>query len=116
MEKQLEYFKEFKWRLESSIGKEKTNLLISKAAFIISAGNNDFVVNYFNIPFRRQKYHKVSQYQQFLLQRVQQFVQGLINEGARNIGIAGVPPFGCFPIVITADSGNNAFQPRRCIE
>lgn len=75
MEKQLEYFKEYKRRLENSIGKEKTKLLISKAAFIISAGTNDFAVNYFNTPFRRQKYYNVSQYQQFLMQMVQQFIQ-----------------------------------------
>ncbi|CAN4087195.1 unnamed protein product [Withania somnifera] len=115
MQKQLEYFREYKRRVEKLIGKEKTKLLISKAAFIISAGTNDFAVNYFNTPFRRQIYHKVSEYQQFLLQLVQQFLQGLINEGARVVGIAGVPPFGCLPVVITIDSGN-AFQPRRCVE
>lgn len=38
-----------------------------------------------------------------------------MNEGARVIGVAGVPPFGCLPIVITIDSGD-ALQPRRCIE
>ncbi|XP_004248462.1 GDSL esterase/lipase At5g45960-like isoform X1 [Solanum lycopersicum] len=115
MEKQLEYFKEYKRKLENSIGKEKTKILISKAAFIISAGTNDFAVNYYNTPFRRQKYYNVSQYQQFLMQMVQQFIQGLMNEGARVIGVAGVPPFGCLPIVITIDSGD-ALQPRRCIE
>ncbi|KAF3664585.1 GDSL esterase/lipase [Capsicum annuum] len=75
MEKQMEYFKEYRRRIENSIGKEKTKLLISKAAFIISAGTNDFAVNYFNTPFRRQKYYKVSEYQQFLLQMVQQFIK-----------------------------------------
>ncbi|PHT35839.1 GDSL esterase/lipase [Capsicum baccatum] len=116
MEKQMEYFKEYKRRIENSIGKEKTKLLIRKAAFIISAGTNDFAVNYFNTPFRRQKYYKVSEYQQFLLQMVQQFIKDLMNEGARVIGVGGVPPFGCLPVVITIDSGINALQPRRCIE
>ncbi|MCD7453497.1 hypothetical protein HAX54_021122 [Datura stramonium] len=79
-------------------------------------GTNDFAVNYFNTPFRRQMYYKVSAYQQFLLQLVQQFIQGLMNEGARVIGIAGVPPFGCLPVVITIDSGD-ALPPRRqCVE
>lgn len=39
-----------------------------------------------------------------------------MNEGARVIGVGGVPPFGCLPVVITIDSGINALQPRRCIE
>ncbi|KAK4364119.1 hypothetical protein RND71_015477 [Anisodus tanguticus] len=115
MQKQLEYFKEYKRRLENSIGKEKTKLLINKAAFIISAGTNDFAVNYYNTPFRRQTYYKVSDYQKFLLQLVQQFLQGLMNEGARVIGVAGVPPFGCLPVVITVDS-DNVLQPRHCVE
>ncbi|XP_060202615.1 GDSL esterase/lipase At5g45960-like [Lycium barbarum] len=115
LQKQLEYFKEYKKRLENSIGKEKTKLLISKATFIISAGTNDFAVNYFNTPFRRKTFPNVSAYQQFLLQLVQQFVQGLMNEGARLIGIVGVPPLGCLPAVITIDSGD-ALQPRHCIE
>lgn len=38
-----------------------------------------------------------------------------MNEGARVIGVVGVPPFGCLPLVITIDSGH-ALPPRRCIE
>ncbi|XP_019255145.1 PREDICTED: GDSL esterase/lipase At5g45960-like [Nicotiana attenuata] len=114
LEKQLEYFKEYKKRLENAIGKEKTKLIISKATFIISAGTNDFVVNYYNTPYRRHTY-KVSAYQQFLLQLLQQFVQGLMNEGARTIAVAGVPPFGCLPLIITINSGS-ALQPRQCVE
>nr|XP_009784174.1 PREDICTED: uncharacterized protein LOC104232621 [Nicotiana sylvestris] len=114
LQKQLEYFREYKRRLENAIGKEKTKLLISKATFIISAGTNDFVVNYYNTPYRRQTY-KISAYQQFLLQLLQQFVQGLMNEGARTIAVARVPPFGCLPVVITINSGS-ALQPRQCVE
>ncbi|EYU43359.1 hypothetical protein MIMGU_mgv1a019367mg, partial [Erythranthe guttata] len=72
--KQLEYFKDYKRKLETAIGKERTKTLISMAAFIVSAGTNDFVVNYFGTPFRSRNYD-IATYQQFLLQNVQQFIQ-----------------------------------------
>jgi hypothetical protein len=72
--KQLEYFKEYKRRLESAIGTKKTENHINKALFIVSAGTNDFVINYFTLPIRRKTY-SVSGYQQFILQTATQFLQ-----------------------------------------
>ncbi|KAJ8545470.1 hypothetical protein K7X08_018053 [Anisodus acutangulus] len=112
---QLEYFKEYKMRLVNEIGEERTKLLISKASFMISAGTNDFVINYFNTQFRRQ-FYTVSAYQQFLLQHTQKFLQDLMAEGARLIGIVGLPPFGCLPVVITMNTAGNPLLPRQCID
>ncbi|KAL5575329.1 hypothetical protein UlMin_017028 [Ulmus minor] len=111
---QLEYFKEYKKRVERVIGKQKTEEHIKKAIFFISAGTNDFVVNYFTIPIRRNSY-SVSTYQLFLIQHVKQFLQGLWAEGARRIGMAGLPSMGCLPVVITLNS-TNSFRQRGCIE
>jgi uncharacterized membrane-anchored protein YitT (DUF2179 family) len=72
--KQLEYFKEYKRRLESAIGTKETENHINKALFIVSAGTNDFVINYFTLPIRRKTY-SVSGYQQFILQTATQFLQ-----------------------------------------
>ncbi|XP_011086020.1 GDSL esterase/lipase At5g45960-like [Sesamum indicum] len=112
VQRQLEYFKEYKAKLEAAIGKERTKTLISKAAFLISAGTNDIVLNYFATPFRRQTYN-ITSYQQFLLEHVKQFIQGLREEGAKVIGLVGLPPIGCLPIVITVTSGE-AEGERRC--
>ncbi len=71
---QVEYFKEYKKRLESAIGKKTTENHIKKALFIISAGTNDFVVNYFTLPVRRKTF-SVSAYQQFILHKTLQLVQ-----------------------------------------
>lgn len=43
------------------------------------------------------------------------FVQDLLAEGAKKIAIAGVPPMGCLPMMITMHSPN-AFLQRDCIE
>ncbi|CAI9756450.1 unnamed protein product [Fraxinus pennsylvanica] len=114
VQKQLEYFKEYKIKLVNSIGEERTKSLINNAAFLISAGTNDFVVNYYGIPYRRKIYN-ITGYQQFILQHQKQFIQGLINEGARLIALVGLPPMGCLPIVITLTSGVT-FTRRACFE
>ncbi|XP_031091978.1 GDSL esterase/lipase At5g45960-like [Ipomoea triloba] len=114
MEQQLQYFREYRARIAGAIGEENTKLLISKAAFLISAGTNDLVVNYYGTPFRRQNF-TVSQYQHFLLQLTHDFIQELIKEGAQLIGIVGLPPIGCLPIVITTFSGR-PFSGRQCLD
>ncbi|KAL2475277.1 GDSL esterase/lipase [Abeliophyllum distichum] len=114
MQKQLEYFQDYKTKLENSIGEEKTKSLISNAAFFISAGSNDFMINYFGTTFRRQTY-TLSNYEQLLLQNIQEFIQTLIDKGARLIGLVGLPPLGCSPAVISLNPGS-AFGPRQCNE
>lgn len=74
MPKQMEYFREYKNRLELAIGKQRAQTLINKAGVVISAGTNDFIVNYFGTPIRRQSY-TVSSYQLFLLQTLQHFIK-----------------------------------------
>lgn len=37
-------------------------------------------------------------------------------EGARKIAFVGLPPMGCLPIMITLNSGNNAFLERSCVD
>lgn len=74
IKKQVEYFKEYKARIEVAVGKERTENLIKNAVYVTSAGTNDYVVNYFGTPIRRQSY-SISSYQQLLIQHIQQFIQ-----------------------------------------
>nr|DAD22737.1 TPA_asm: hypothetical protein HUJ06_024200 [Nelumbo nucifera] len=111
--KQLEYFKEYKIMLENAIGKEKTEYHIQKSAVLISAGTNDFVLNYFLVPIRRRQY-SIEDYQQFLLQNLRQLIQSLLELGIRRIAVTGLPPLGCLPFVITLNS--HAFAEQGCIE
>lgn len=41
--------------------------------------------------------------------------QDLMNEGARKIGVVGVPPIGCLPGIITLNS-KDPISDRQCIE
>lgn len=74
LQKQLEYFREYKAKLVAAIGKERTETLISKAVYLISAATNDVVINYLGTPFRRANY-TITAYQDFVLQNIEQFIQ-----------------------------------------
>ncbi|KZV58739.1 GDSL esterase/lipase-like [Dorcoceras hygrometricum] len=115
LQMQLDNFKAYKTRMESSIGKEGAKALISNALFLSSVGTNDFMVNYYGLPIRRLAYTTISAYQKFILHNVQLFIQGLVELGARKIAVVGLPPIGCVPVVITLNSGN-ALTQRGCIE
>ncbi|XP_057497710.1 GDSL esterase/lipase At5g45960-like isoform X1 [Actinidia eriantha] len=114
LSRQLECFQEYRKRMEVLIGKEKTVNLIKKSVYLVSAGTNDFVVNYFNMPIR-SKFYRLPDYMDFLMHNVQQFLQDLMDQGARRIGVVGLPPMGCLPIVITLNS-DKAVQQRSCID
>ncbi|KAF3541885.1 hypothetical protein F2Q69_00023845 [Brassica cretica] len=87
---------------------------IKEAIFCVSAGTNDFVINYFTIPIRRKSF-TIEAYQHFVTYNLKQFIQDLWHEGARIITVAGLPPIGCLPIVITVFSGEPLTN-RRCID
>lgn len=78
IEKQLEYLRECRKRLEDALGKRRIENHVKNAAFFISAGTNDFVLNYFAIPARRKSY-SILAYQQFLIQHVREFIQVCFN-------------------------------------
>ena len=53
---QLEMFKQYIITLKENIGEEATMNIITKGVFLVSAGSNDFLVNYFTFPIRRVEY------------------------------------------------------------
>ncbi|XP_027111852.1 GDSL esterase/lipase At5g45960 [Coffea arabica] len=114
LSKQLEYFKEYQLKVAAAIGQEKTGELIRNAMFLVSAGTNDFVVNYFTMPIRRKAY-TISGYTDFCLQNVQHFLQDLWDVGARRIGVVGLPPMGCLPVVITIYA-DHPLTSRGCVD
>ncbi|XP_047312156.1 GDSL esterase/lipase At5g45960-like [Impatiens glandulifera] len=115
MEKQLEYLREYKGRIEKVIGKKETQDLIGNAIFVISCGTNDFVVNYFGFPIR-QKYFSLDSYQQFLIQQLHLFLKELWLAGAKKIVVVGLPPMGCLPSVISLHSIDPFSEHRECID
>ncbi|KAG9446098.1 hypothetical protein H6P81_012226 [Aristolochia fimbriata] len=112
--KQLEYFKDYTTKRQLINGENHTQVLIQRSLFIISCGTNDFVDNYFSLPFRRTTY-SIQSYQLFLHNKLTDFLQELSGFGARTIVVVGVPPFGCLPLVRTLNP-TNGFRQSGCVE
>jgi phospholipase/lecithinase/hemolysin len=98
---QLDYFKQYKTKLQKKIGKKKADNQIKKALFYVNAGSDDFAFSYFQDGGGRRKTLSPREYGQYLLPFIQQFMQGLLDEGAENIAVNGLPPLGCIPVGIT---------------
>ncbi|KAG5585906.1 hypothetical protein H5410_046340 [Solanum commersonii] len=103
MSDQIKYFEQYIQKLQLIIGEEKAQKLVSGALVVVSAGTNDFIFNFYDIPTRRHQYN-ITGYQDFLQSLLQNFVEDLYNLGIRNMLVAGLPPVGCLPIQITAKS------------
>ncbi|XP_031388180.1 GDSL esterase/lipase At2g30310-like isoform X2 [Punica granatum] len=110
---QLKYFKEYIQRLRNAVGDKDAEKIIAGALVIISAGTNDFILNFYDIPTRRLEFN-ISQYQDFLLARISDFVSELYKLGCRKLVIAGLPPMGCLPIQMTLRFAE--IKDRKCVE
>uniref|UniRef100_A0A1D1YI19 GDSL esterase/lipase At1g06990 n=1 Tax=Anthurium amnicola TaxID=1678845 RepID=A0A1D1YI19_9ARAE len=109
---QVAKFKEYIGRLQQSVGKEEATQKLAGALFVIGAGGNDMMMNYYMSPSRRSM--GLSGYHNFLLQRVQSLVQQLYSMGGRIFTVSGLPPIGCVPFAITASSGPG--NQRACVD
>ncbi|PSS34641.1 GDSL esterase/lipase [Actinidia chinensis var. chinensis] len=121
MSEQLENFKQYKVKLQKKIGRKRAEDQIKKALFYVNAGSDDFALSYFGDgkgQTIRQKQYRLPDYEQFLLQLMAQFIQGLSDQGARKIAVTGLPPLGCIPVGITLLPTNlpNASPKRSCLD
>ncbi|PIA46871.1 hypothetical protein AQUCO_01500422v1 [Aquilegia coerulea] len=109
VQKQLEFFKDYKAKLESAMGTDNVERHIQNAIFLISCGTNDLAANYFISPVRRSQY-SVAEYQNFMLQNAKHFVQGLLDLGARKIAMVGLPPIGCLPFLLALNHQHECIE------
>ncbi|XP_071720692.1 GDSL esterase/lipase At5g45960-like [Rutidosis leptorrhynchoides] len=114
LEQQMEYFKEYKSKMEVFIGKDRTLDLIKKSVTIISAATNDYIVNYYGLGelVTPVMYPNVASYNDYLIQNVERFIKELMNQGFPKIAMVGLPPMGCVPGVITLKREAG----RKCVE
>ncbi|CAH2060045.1 unnamed protein product [Thlaspi arvense] len=106
-------FKNYIARLKGIVGDKKAMEIINNALVVISAGPNDFILNFYDIPTRRLEYPDIYSYQDFVLKRVDGFVRELYSLGCRNIVVGGLAPMGCLPVQMTAKMRNVL---RFCVE
>ncbi|AES98896.1 putative triacylglycerol lipase [Medicago truncatula] len=101
MSKQVEYFKDYVHKVKSIVGEKEAKQRVGNALVIISAGTNDFLFNFYDIPTRRLEFN-ISGYQDYVQSRLLIFIKELYELGCRKFAVAGLPPIGCIPVQITA--------------
>ncbi|WCJ38893.1 GDSL esterase/lipase At2g30310 [Euphorbia peplus] len=94
--KQIQHFKLHKNKLQLIVGEGKANIIVNNSLIYVSAGVNDWLLNYYNLPTRALTYD-VNTYQDFLLSKVQYFIKELHDVGCRSIIVCGLAPIGCLP-------------------
>ncbi|MCE0481720.1 hypothetical protein HAX54_039700 [Datura stramonium] len=103
MRKQLDYFNEYLKKIRVLVGETEAQRIVNGALVIVSAGTNDFIFNFYDLP-KRSLHFTLTMYQDFLLDKLQTFLKDLYDVGCRNIIVNGLPPIGCLPIQMTAKS------------
>ncbi|XP_068653950.1 GDSL esterase/lipase At1g06990-like [Aristolochia californica] len=110
MSKQTEMLKQYLERLKRIVGEEEASKIASNALILISAGTNDLIFNFYDIPTRRFQYD-INGYQDFLLGKLKSLIQEIYSQGGRKFIVSGLAPIGCVPM-----QRNINFLDRSCSE
>ncbi|XP_021898142.1 GDSL esterase/lipase At5g33370-like [Carica papaya] len=96
--KQLEYFEQYQQRVTTLIGADQTKKLVNEALVLITAGGNDFVNNYFLVPYSpRSRQYSLPDYVKFVISEYRPILMKLHDLGARRVLVTGTGPLGCVP-------------------
>ncbi|XP_020212479.1 GDSL esterase/lipase At5g33370 [Cajanus cajan] len=105
--RQLEYFEEYQQRVSALIGAEATERLVNGALVLITLGGNDFVNNYYLVPFSaRSRQYNLPDYVKYLISEYKKILRRLYDIGARRVLVTGTGPLGCVPAEL-AQRGRN---------
>ncbi|KAL9234967.1 hypothetical protein vseg_009775 [Gypsophila vaccaria] len=104
---QLDYFQQYQQRVRNLIGDAATQQLVSRALVLITLGGNDFVNNYYLVPYSvRSRQFALPDYVRYLISEYSKILVRLYELGARRVMVTGTGPMGCVPSQI-AQRGQN---------
>lgn len=112
LSEQLNYFKEYIWKLTALVGEDRKNFILAKSLFFVVAGSDDIANTYFVLRAPRKLQYDVPAYTDLMVDSATDFVKELYDLGARRIGIFSAPPIGCVPSQRTLAGGAE----RECAE
>ncbi|XP_059433919.1 GDSL esterase/lipase At3g53100-like [Corylus avellana] len=82
LSQQLEYYREYQLRVLEIAGRSNASTIISAAIYFLSAGNSDFLQNYYVDPLLQVAY-SFDRFSNILVQSYTNFIQGLYALGGR---------------------------------
>ncbi|KAK3229725.1 hypothetical protein Dsin_001606 [Dipteronia sinensis] len=109
MFRQLDYFEEYQHRVSAIIGAKQTHQLVKEALILITVGGNDFVNNYYLVPFSaRSRQFPLPDYVKYLISEYRKLLMchRLYKLGARQVLVTGIGPMGCVPAELAMRSTN----------
>ncbi|WOK91782.1 GDSL esterase/lipase [Canna indica] len=110
--KQMHYFEQYQQRLSSLVGPEKTQRLVNEALVLITLGGNDFVNNYYLVPYSvRSREFSLPDYVRYLISEYKKVLSRLYELGSRRVLVTGVGPLGCVPAELALRSTTGACDP-----
>lgn len=74
MSKQPAYFRKYIQRLQGIVGEREAENIVAGALVLVSAGTNDFLFNFYDIPSRKFEF-TIDEYQNFLLKKLNDLVK-----------------------------------------
>ncbi|CAL9219536.1 unnamed protein product [Arabidopsis halleri] len=105
--KQMEYFEQYQQRVSALIGPEATQQLVNQALVLITLGGNDFVNNYYLVPFSaRSRQFALPDYVVYLISEYGKILRKLYELGARRVLVTGTGAMGCAPAELAQHSRN----------
>ncbi|KAF7805248.1 GDSL esterase/lipase [Senna tora] len=105
--RQLQYFQQYQQRVSALIGAGEAQRLVNEALVLITLGGNDFVNNYYLVPFSaRSRQFALPDYVKYLISEYKKILRRLYDLGARRVLVTGTGPLGCVPAELAMRSRN----------
>ncbi|WVZ91609.1 hypothetical protein U9M48_037755 [Paspalum notatum var. saurae] len=100
IQKQLRYFQQYQSRLRRILGGDAAaaDALVNGALVLITLGGNDFINNYYLVPFSaRSREMALPDYVRYVVSEYAKILRQLHALGARRVLVTGSGPLGCAP-------------------
>ncbi|KAG8088645.1 hypothetical protein GUJ93_ZPchr0010g11040 [Zizania palustris] len=109
---QLRYFDEYQGKLRALVGEAQAWRVVNGALYLITLGGNDFVNNYYLVPFSlRSRQFSLPDFVRYLISEYKKILQRLYEMGARRVLVTGTGPLGCAPAERAMHSRNGECAP-----
>ncbi|RWR89640.1 GDSL esterase/lipase [Cinnamomum micranthum f. kanehirae] len=96
--KQIVYLMHYKIQLRELVGPKREEEIVRNAIFIMSAGTNDFIQNYY-LYQTRSKQFTIDKYVDYLITCLAADIKKMHRLGGSRFAVVGMPPIGCMPLV-----------------